>query len=140
MQRPVAEPRPARGLIDTSVIIDLERIQPDRLPAGIAIPAVTLAELAAGPHATRDAAERARRQDRLRRVEATFQPLPLDAEVARADGRVYAAAFASRRKARGRRAVDLLIAATAVANGLPLLTRNPEDFAGLSDLLDIVPV
>ncbi|RPJ72744.1 MAG: type II toxin-antitoxin system VapC family toxin, partial [Acidobacteria bacterium] len=110
------------------------------LPTEIAISAITLAELASGPHATTDPAERARRQDRLQRAEATFEPLPVDAEVARAYGRVYAAVAASGRKARGRRAFDLLIAATAVAAGLPLYTRNPSDFAGLSDVLQVVPV
>ena len=134
------DPRRARGLIDTSVVIDLERIEQDDLPMEIAVSAITMAELAAGPHATADPAERARRQDRLQRVEATFEPLPVDADVARAYGRVYAAVMASGRKARGQRAVDLLIAATAVAAGLPLYTRNPDDFIGLSDLLDIVSV
>ena len=99
-----------------------------------------MAKLAAGPHATADPNERARRQDRLQRAEATFEPLPVDAAVARAYGRVYAAVAAAGRKARGRRAVDLFIAATAVAAGLPLYTRNPDDFAGLSDLLEIVSV
>jgi len=99
-----------------------------------------MAELAAGPHATGDAAERARRQERLQRAEATFEPLPVDAAVARAYGRVYAAVAATGRKARGRRATDLLIAATAVAAGLPLFTRNASDFAGLSDLLEVVKV
>lgn len=140
MPRTVAEARPPRGLIDTSVVIDLPDIELDDLPAEIAISAITLAELAAGPHATSDSAERALRQDRLQRAEATFDPLPVDASVARAYGRVYAAVTASGRKARGRRAVDLLIAATAVAAGLPLYTRNPDDFAGLSDLLHIVSV
>jgi len=101
---------------------------------------MTLAELAAGPHATADSAERAKRQDRLQRAEATFEPLPVDASVARAYGRVYAAVAAAGRKARGRRAVDLLIAATAVAADLPLYTRNPDDFAGLSHLLRIVKI
>jgi predicted nucleic acid-binding protein len=136
----VAESRPSRGLVDTSVIIDLEQIELAGLPMEIAISAITLAELASGPHATRDPAERARRQDRLQRAEATFEPLPVDAEVARAYGRVYAAVAASVRKARGRRALDLLIAATAVAAGLPLYTRNPDDFAGLSDMIEIVSV
>jgi hypothetical protein len=99
-----------------------------------------MAELAAGPHATGDPAERARRQDRLQRAEATFEPLPVDAAVARAYGRVYAAVRSAGRKARGQRAVDLLIAATAVAAGLPLYTRNPNDFTGLSDVLEIVAV
>ena len=76
----------------------------------------------------------------MQRAEATFEPLPVDGAVARAYGRVYAAAGTTGRKARGRRAVDLLIAATAVAVGLPLYTRNPDDFAGLSDMLEIVSV
>jgi predicted nucleic acid-binding protein len=73
----------------------------------------------------------------LQRVEAAFEPLPVDANVARAYGRVYAAVAAGGRRARGRRAMDLLIAATAVAADLPLYTRNPEDFAGLSEVVDI---
>jgi predicted nucleic acid-binding protein len=136
----VADQRHPRGLIDTSVLIDLEQIEPDALPLELAVSAVTMAELAAGPHATKDPAERARRQDRLQRAEATFEPLPIDAAVARAYGRVYAEIQALGRKARGRRAMDLLIAATAVSARLPFYTRNPDDFIGLSDLLEIVPV
>jgi predicted nucleic acid-binding protein len=122
------------------VVTDLEQIEAADLPTEIAVSAMTLAELAAGPHATTDPAERARRQDRLQRTEATFEPLPVDAAVARAYGRVYAAIRAGGRKARGRRAVDLLIAATALAAGLPLYTRNPDDFADLSDLLEVVAI
>ena len=92
------------------------------------------------PHATKDSRERARRQDRLQRTEATFEPLPADGNVARAYGRLYAAVAAGSRQARGRRATDLFIAAPALAAGLPLYTRNPADFAGLSELLDIVAV
>ena len=136
----MADQRRARGLIDTSIVIDLELIEPAALPLEVAVSAVTMAELAAGPHATADPNERARRQDRLQRAEATFEPLPVDAAVARAYGRVYSAVAAAGRKARGRRAVDLFIAATAVAAGLPLYTRNPDDFAGLSDMLEIVSV
>ena len=101
---------------------------------------MTLAELAAGPHATADAAERARRQDRLQRTEATFEPLPLDGAAARAYGRIYAAVAATGRKTRGPRAFDLLIAASALAGELPLYTRNPGDFAGLGGLVEIVAV
>lgn len=136
----MAERRHPRGLVDTSVLIDLERLAPSDLPDELAISAVTMAELAAGPHATRDPAERARRQDRLQRAEATFEPLPVDAGVARAYGRVYAMIAAAGRKARGRRFADLLIAATAVAAGLPLYTRNPDDFTDLAELLEVVPV
>jgi predicted nucleic acid-binding protein len=136
----LAEPRHARGIVDTSVVIDLERIVPADLPGEIAIAAVTLAELAAGPHATADAAERARRQDRLQRTEATFDSIPMDAAVARAYGRVYAAVAAAGRNARGRRAFDLLIAATALAAGLPLYTCNPADFGELAALVEVVAV
>jgi len=136
----VAESHHAFGLLDTSVVIDLERVDPACLPAALAVSAVTLAELAAGPHATGDVDERARRQERLQRVEATFDPLPFDGAAARAYGRVYAAVAAAGRKTRGLRALDLLIAATALAGSLPLYTRNPADFAEVTDLVDIVPV
>jgi hypothetical protein len=118
----------------------LELIEPANLPEEIAVSAITMAELAAGPHATTDPAERARRQDRLQRAEATFEPLSVDTAVVRAYGRVYAAVGAAGRKARGRHAVDLFIAATAVAAGLPLYTRNPADFADLSEMLEVVAV
>ena len=134
------EPRHPRGLVDTSVVIDLGQIEPDDLPSEIAISAVTLAELAAGPHATADPAERARRQDVLQRAEATFAALPVDGAVARAYGRIYAAVTAAGQTARGRRAFDLLIAATALAGGLPLYTRNPGDFQELDGLLEVVAV
>jgi predicted nucleic acid-binding protein len=133
----VAETRPERGLLDISVLIDLERIEAASLPAEVAVSALTMAELAAGPHATSDPEIRARRQERLQRAEATFAPLPFDVKAARAFGRLYAAVAAKGRKARGRRAIDLLIAATAVAEGLSLYTRNPADFRGLGDLLDV---
>ncbi len=136
----MAEPRHARGLVDTSVVIGLEQLAADVLPGELAVSAVTMAELAAGPHATDDAAERARRQDRLQRAEATFDPLPIDASVARAYGRVYAETVTAGRKARGRRALDLLIAATAVASDLPLYTSNPDDFRDLDPLLEVVPL
>lgn len=118
----------AQGLLDTSVVIALEQVPAGSLPLEPTIAAVTLAELAAGPHATDDTEERARRQDRLQRIEALLDPLPFDAAAARAYGLIYAATRALERKPRGARAVDLLIAATALANDLPLFTRNPGDF------------
>lgn len=137
----MAEPeRPLQGLLDTSVVIDLDRLDPSELPIEVAVSVLTMAELAAGPHAASDADERGRRQDRLQRAEATFDPLPFDGEAARAYGRIYAAVTASGRKARGARAVDLLIAATACAASLPLYTRNSADFVGLEDLVDVVVV
>jgi predicted nucleic acid-binding protein len=136
----VAEQRHARGVIDTSVVVDLDRLDPAHLPEEITISAVTLAELSAGPHATPDDDERARRQDRLQRTEATFEPLPVDANVARAYGRLYALLVSGGRKTRGRRAMDLVIAATALDAGVPLYTRNPDDFEGLEALIRIIPV
>jgi len=132
--------RPERGLLDTSVVVDLETIPAACLPLEVAISAVTLAELAAGPHATDDPTERSRRQDRLQRAEAAFDPLPFDAGAARAYGLVFSAVANVGRKPRGGRAVDLLIAATAVAAGLPLYTRNPEDFEPLDDLIEVIAV
>jgi len=121
-------------------VVDLENLDPAQLPVELAVSAVTMAELAAGPHATDDAVERARRQDRLQRAEAAFDPLPFDGEAARAYGRVYAAVISAGRKARGARALDLLIAATACAGGLPLYSRNHEDLRGLEGLVDVVRV
>ena len=97
----MADQRRAQGLLDTSVIIDLERLDPSLLPIESAVSAITMAELAAGPHATQDTEERARRQDRLQRAEAVFDPLQFDTEASRAYGRVYAAVTAAGREARG---------------------------------------
>ncbi len=66
--------------------------------------------------------------------------MPFDGDAARAYGRVFASVVASRRKARGARAVDLLIAATALSAELPLYTRNADDFRGLEGIIDIVVV
>jgi predicted nucleic acid-binding protein len=132
--------RRERGLLDTSVLIDLEAIDASLLPIEVAVSAVSMAELAAGPHAAADADERGRRQDRLQRAEAAFDPLPFDSDSARAYGRVFASVVAAGRKARGARAVDLLLAATALSTGLPLYTRNGDDFRGLDGLVDIVVV
>ena len=130
----------ARGVLDTSAVIDLDHVDPARLPAELAVTAITMAELAAGPHATTDPVERARRQDRLQRAEATFEALPFDVAAARMYGQIYAAVVAGGRKARGARAVDLLIAAIAGSMDVPLCTRNPEDFRGLDRLVTIISV
>jgi len=127
------------GLLDTSVVVDHDVIDPALLPDESAIAAVTLAELAAGPHATTDERERARRQDRLLWAAATWDALPFDTEAARAYGRIFAATRAARRSSRARVA-DLLIASTAAANGLPLYTRNPADFVGLEEIVTVVAV
>ncbi|MGH9094313.1 MAG: type II toxin-antitoxin system VapC family toxin [Acidimicrobiales bacterium] len=125
-------------MLDTSVVIDWD--EPGvaaALPDESSVCAITLAELAAGPYLAADKAEAARRQARLQQVEATFEPLAFDAATARSYGQVVSAVVDTRRAHR-RRIADLLIAATAHANGLALYTRNPDDFAGLEHLLTVV--
>jgi predicted nucleic acid-binding protein len=128
---------PTLGVLDTSVVIDHDIIDPALLPDESAISAVTLAELAASPHATHDEQERARRQDRLQWATATWDALPFDADDARLYGRLFAATRAAGQLSRARLA-DLLIASTAAANGLPLYTRNPSGFAAVEQLVTIV--
>jgi len=128
---------PTRGLLDTSVVIDYDLIDADLLPDESAIAAVTLAELAAGPPATEDEEERARRQDRLHWAAATWDPLPFDADATRAYGRVFAAVRAAGRTSRSRVA-DLFIASTAAAHGLPVYTRNPADLEALASVVRVV--
>jgi predicted nucleic acid-binding protein len=139
---------PRRGLLDTNIMILRSRIAPEDLPDEMAISAVTLAELSAGPHEVRsdaeqdvyfEATERARRLDVLQRAEHEFDPIPFDADAARAYGRVTAAVIAAGRKPR-RRAADLMIAATAIVAELPLYTTNPDDFVGLDHLVTVIPV
>jgi len=134
----VADTPRLRGLADTSVVV--EPPPASDLPREVAVSALTIAELAAGTHAAADAAERSLRQDRLQRIEATFDTIAFDVAAARAYGRVFAAVSASGRKPRGRRALDLLIAASAAAEGLPLYTRNPHDFAGLEGIVEVVGI
>ena len=129
-----------RGLLDTSVAVDLGSIDPARFPTEIAISALTLAELTAGPHAASDEVMRARRQLQLQNVEANFESVPFDSACARAYGRIYTSVDNAGRKPRGARAVDLMIAATALANDLPLYTRNAKDLHGLENLIEIVDV
>ena len=126
-----------RGLLDTSVVIDLHRLPVASLPARPAICTITLAELSAGPLVTDDPGRRAARQAQLQRVESVFDPLPFDLRSAREYGRIAGAIVANGRKARGARSVDLLIAAVALAHDLPLYTRNPRDFAGLECLIEL---
>ncbi|HEV7773628.1 MAG TPA: type II toxin-antitoxin system VapC family toxin [Conexibacter sp.] len=134
----MAELKPDKGLLDTSVLIDLDAAT--SLPGEALISTLSVAELAAGPHAVRDAAERARRQQRIQWAESSFEALPFDEDCARAYGGVFAAAASIGRKPRGSRALDLLIAATAIAHDLPLYTFNVRDLAGLDSLLEVVDV
>ncbi len=137
-----------QGLIDTNIVILRRWIEVAELPAEMAISAVTLAELSAGPHQARrrtdqedyeELAERARRLDVLQRAEHEFDPIPFDADAARIYGRVVAGVIGAGRTPR-RRIADLMIASVAISNELPLFTTNPDDFHGLGGLLTVVPV
>jgi len=137
-----------QGLLDTNILILRRWVDGAALPNEMAISAITLAELSAGPHQVRpnseqdtydEHAERARRLDVVQRAEHEFDPIPFGVEAARIYGRVTAAVVAVGRKPR-RRTVDLMIAATAIAEELPLFTTNPDDFDGLANLLTVVPV
>lgn len=138
----------AQGLLDTNIVILRKWLDPGELPAEVAITAITLAELSAGPHEVRrneeqsdydEHAERGRRLDILQRAENEFDPIPFDTEAARIYGRVCAAVVGAGRKPR-RRVADLMIAAIAIAEELPLFTTNPDDYKGLDGLLSVVPV
>jgi predicted nucleic acid-binding protein len=134
----------SRGLIDTNIVILRDLLAPGLLPDQVAISAVTLAELSAGPQAVvgddpHARAERGRRTAILQRTESEFEPLPFDASAARVYGQLSGAVRALGRTPR-RRHADLQIAATAVANALPLFTTNPDDYAGLDEWLTLVPV
>lgn len=128
-----------QGLGDTNILIYLERLAVDQLPAELLTSTISLAELSAGVHATADTAERAQRVLRVQRVEATFSPLPFDTEAARHYGLIAAEVIRMGRKPRGRIA-DLMIASVAAANRLPLFTTNPADFHGVESLVTVVPV
>lgn len=128
------------GLLDTSVVIDWhDPAVVEALPDQMAISAITAAELTAAPQLAATAVEAAKRQERLQEVEATFEPLPFDAAAVRSYGLVVAAVVGEGRTPRSRCA-DLLIAATAHANGLNLYTRNADDCGGLDDLVRVVAI
>ncbi len=130
---------PAQGILDTSAVIAMRLIaDPAALPSEPLITTVTLAELSVGPLVARDERERAARQAHLQEAEADFEPLPFDRASARAFGRVAASLRQSGRKTAAR-AYDALIAATAMAHGLPVYTCNAADFEGI-DGLQVVPV
>src|SRR5919108_2306098 len=121
-----------RTLLDTSVLIGAE--DPGALEG--AISAVCLVELHFGVLIATDDDERARRALRLAVVESTFEPLPIDAAVAREWGRL-AAAVRTRGGQPRRRALDLAIAATANIHSAPLLTHNTSDLQLIDDLVDV---
>lgn len=121
------------GVLDTSTLILIDRLHPEELPGEPVVTAVTLAELSVGPLVAVTDDERVARQLRLQQTEAAFDPLPFDVQAARSFGAVAASLRRSGRKTSAR-AFDAMIAATALANGLPVYTCNPRDFEGIDGL------
>jgi predicted nucleic acid-binding protein len=127
------------AVVDTNVIAALRLYDRSEFPDTIFITAITLGELSYGPHATDDPVKRAGRVGVLQHVEATFDPLPYDQAAARLYGQIAAAVRAAGREPR-KRASDLMIAATAASNQLPLYTANPDDFKGAETFVEVVGV
>lgn len=127
-----------RGILDTSVVIasldpsDVETSLPDEAAVSVA----TIAELHYGVLVARDEATRSLRLARLGAVESTFQALPIDAGIARAFARLAHQVKRTGRQPRAR-IMDLWIAATALACGVPLYTRNAADFRGLDEMIEV---
>ena len=128
-----------RYLLDTSAVIDLPAAGEVRPDSEYLISTITVAELNAGIHTTNDPVERARRLSRLHWINDAFDPLPFSVAAARMYGQLVALVIASRRSHR-RRGMDLLIGSVAAIHRLPLVTRNPADFAGLESMLTIVGI
>jgi predicted nucleic acid-binding protein len=127
------------AVVDTNVIAALRLYERSAFPDTIYVTAITLGELSYGPHATDDPVKRAGRIGVLQHVEATFDPLPYDPAAARLFGQISAAVRAAGREPR-KRASDLMIAATAASNQLPLYTANPDDFKGAESFVEVVGV
>ena len=127
------------AVVDTNVIAALRLYDRSEFPDTLFITAITLGELSYGPHATDDPVRRAGRVGVLQHVEATFDPLPYDQRAARLYGQIAAAVRAAGREPR-KRASDLMIAATAASNQLPLYTANPDDFKGAETFVEVVGV
>jgi predicted nucleic acid-binding protein len=127
------------AVVDTNVIAALRLYDRSVFPDTILITAVTLGELSHGPHATDDPVKCAGRIGVLQHVEATFDPLPYDQGAARLYGQICASVRLAGREPR-RRASDLMIAATAASNQLPLYTANPDDFRGAEAFVEVVGV
>jgi predicted nucleic acid-binding protein len=121
-------------MLDTSTVILLgEMSDPTELPDESVVSAITLAELSVGPHVAHDDRERSARQQHLQQAEADFDVVAFDGECARAFGGVAAALRRSGRKPAAR-AYDALIAASAIANAIPLYTCNPDEFTAIPRL------
>jgi predicted nucleic acid-binding protein len=126
-------------VLDTCAYIDLDTLDPSVLPAVPELTAITMAELHQGVAMAKDIATRAVRTELLGMAIDAFDPLPIDREAASRYGTLVAMTVAANRDPRPRR-LDLMIAAIASARGLPLYTRNADDFRHLDGTVEIVSV
>ena len=136
--RPSQERFPV-GLLDTCVLIDINTIDDTALPVRAEISAVTLAELGLGIALATTPEHLALRTERMLEVEHSFDPLPFTAAAARRFTSMAKLVVASGRSPKPRKA-DLMIAAVASVNDLPLFTRNGDDFKGIEKLLTVVSI
>ncbi|MFE1781916.1 type II toxin-antitoxin system VapC family toxin [Streptomyces sp. NPDC059506] len=127
------------GVLDTCAYIDLDLLDPAVLPMVPELTAVTLAELHQGVAMAKDPAVRAARMEKLGAAVADFDPLPFDGEAAARYGTLVTLVLAAQRDPRPRK-MDLMIAAVASVRGLPLFTRNADDFKGLESAVVVVAV
>ncbi|MFD8557541.1 type II toxin-antitoxin system VapC family toxin [Streptosporangium canum] len=131
--------RDGSGVLDTCTYVDLDLIDPTRLPSIPEITAITLAELHQGVAMAKSAGTRAARMEKLGAAVTDFEPLPFDGDAAARYGTLVALTIAADRDPRPRR-MDLMIAAVASTRGLPLYTRNDADFKGLEGIVTVVSV
>ncbi|MDX6346443.1 MAG: toxin FitB [Streptomyces sp.] len=131
--------RHASGVLDTCTYIDLALLDPAVLPSAPKLTAVTFAELQQGVALAKDPASRAALMEKLGAAVADFEPLPFDGDAAARYGTLVALAITAERDRRPRR-MDLMIAAIASSQGLPLFTRNADDFKGLDSAVNVVAV
>ncbi|MFI1914997.1 type II toxin-antitoxin system VapC family toxin [Nocardia sp. NPDC020380] len=139
MTEPTPGDRIHKGLLDTCVLIDIDMIEDSHLPVRAKISTVTLAELGLGIAVAATPQALALRTERLLAIEHGFDALPFCTAAARRFTSMSKLVVAAGRNPKPRR-MDLMIAAIASANDLPLFTRNADDFKGLEPLLTIVPV
>lgn len=127
------------GVLDTCAYIDLGQLDATALPSIPEITAITMAELHHGVAMAKSAAVRAARAEKLGVAIVDFDPLPFDGEAATRYGSLVAVTLEANRDPKPRR-LDLMIAAIASSRGLPLYTRNIDDFAGLDDMVMVVAI
>lgn len=130
-------PEHALALLDTSCVIEFPD-QMEQLAEAAAVSTLTIAELAYGIHHD-DPVIAATREARYRDVLNEFDPVPYSARAAHLYGALATAVRRSGRNPRPRR-IDLMLASVAAELRAVLLTRNPDDFVGFADIVQVIAV